>query len=199
MGYTNVRIMNFNQIADYVRAKNLPLKLELYTDLDTLRTMVFLAETNDKEFQRKQIVLEVEAKEDALLAKLNPELFDNKHPIFGNASNNGQRDKYGVLSKLTLETHGAFPTTHYFSGLIEEEKEFFTPSTDFIERDRELQSYVGEYRGEFGDIFFVNAAARDDQNSTESALVGIWRARGDGREGGDSLHQVLVSYPAGET
>jgi len=101
-----------------------------------------------------------------LYANSNETTVDSKNPIFGNASNNGLRDKYGVLSKLTLETHGAFPTTHYFSGLIEEEKEFFTPSTDFIERDRELQSYVGEYRGEFGDIFFVNAAVRDDQSDS---------------------------------
>lgn len=81
MGYSNVRIMNFNQIADYVRAKNLPLKLELYTELDTLRTMVFLAETNTKEFARKQIVIERDAREDAILAELNPELFDLKSPI----------------------------------------------------------------------------------------------------------------------
>ncbi len=81
LGYTNVRIMNFNQIADYVRANNLPLKLELYTELDTLRTMVFLAETNEPEFYRKQIILESEAREDAVLALLNPDLFDIKRPI----------------------------------------------------------------------------------------------------------------------
>lgn len=81
MGYTNVRIMNFNQIANYVKINNLPLKLELYTELDTLRTMVFLAETNAVEFERKQILLESEAKEDAILAELNPELFDRKKPI----------------------------------------------------------------------------------------------------------------------
>lgn len=81
MGYSNVRIMNFNQIADYVRANNLPLKLELYTELDTLRTMVFLAETNEKEFIRKQIILEKDAKEDAVLADLNPDLFSKKNPI----------------------------------------------------------------------------------------------------------------------
>ncbi len=81
MGYSNVRIMNFNQIAQYVRVNNLPLKLELYTDLDTLRTMVFLAETNEKLFAIKQIVLEREAQEDSLLAALNPDLFDKAHPI----------------------------------------------------------------------------------------------------------------------
>ncbi len=81
MGYTNVRIMDFNQIAAYVHTNQLPLKLELYTDLDTLRTMVFLAETNRKLFHTKQIVLEREAKEDAVLAELNPDLFDKKHPI----------------------------------------------------------------------------------------------------------------------
>ncbi len=81
MGYTNVRIMNFNQIAQYVRNNQLPLKLDLYTDLDTLRTMVFLAETNRKLFDTKQLVLEKEAIEDAQLAELNPDLFDSKHPI----------------------------------------------------------------------------------------------------------------------
>jgi len=81
MGYSNVRIMNFNQIAEYVVAQRLPLKLELYTELDTLRTMVFLAETNTQEFARKQLIIEKEAKEDAVLAALNPELFDLKHPI----------------------------------------------------------------------------------------------------------------------
>lgn len=81
MGYTNVRIMNFNQIANYIKVNNLPLKLELYTELDTLRTMVFLAETNKKEFVRKQALLEIEAKEDAILAELNPDLFDIRKPI----------------------------------------------------------------------------------------------------------------------
>ena len=81
IGYSNVRVMDFNQIANYVSLNNLPLKLELYTELDTLRTMVFLAETNETEFHRKQIVLERDAKEDAVLAALNPDLFDIRRPI----------------------------------------------------------------------------------------------------------------------
>lgn len=76
MGYTNVRLMDFNQIATYVKDNRLPLRLELYTDLGTLRQMVFLAETNKKEFAIKQGQLEKEVKEDKLLAELNPDLFD---------------------------------------------------------------------------------------------------------------------------
>lgn len=76
IGYTNVRLMDFNQIAKYVRDNKLPLRLELYTDLGTLRRMVFLAETNMKEFVIKQAQLVKEVAEDTLLAKLNPDLFD---------------------------------------------------------------------------------------------------------------------------
>ena len=76
IGYTNVRLMDFNQIAAYVKDNRLPLRLELYTDLGTLRQMVFLAETNKKEFAIKQSQLEKEVKEDKLLAELNPDLFD---------------------------------------------------------------------------------------------------------------------------
>ncbi len=76
IGYTNVRLMDFNQIAKYVRDNNLPLRLELYTDLGTLRDMVFLAETNTKEFAIKQAQLVKEVAEDKLLAELNPDLFD---------------------------------------------------------------------------------------------------------------------------
>jgi len=76
IGYTNVRLMDFNQIAEYVKANNLPLRLELYTDLGTLRDMVFLAETNTKEFAIKQAQLVKEVAEDRLLAELNPDLFD---------------------------------------------------------------------------------------------------------------------------
>ncbi len=76
IGYTNVRLMDFNQIANHVRLHKLPLKLELYTDLGTLRSMVFLAETNVKEFHIKQGQLAKEAAEDAVLAELNPDLFD---------------------------------------------------------------------------------------------------------------------------
>lgn len=78
IGYTNVRLMDFNQIAKYVRANNLPLRLELYTDLGTLRRMVFLAETNLKEFAIKQAQLVKEVTEDRVLAELNPDLFDGE-------------------------------------------------------------------------------------------------------------------------
>ena len=99
---------------------------------------------NETQVETYQARLNVDLFDDALQTDLyansNETKVDSKNPIFGNSSNDGKRDKTGVLSTLRLETQGSFPTSHFISGLIEEEKEFFTPSTDFIERDRELQS-----------------------------------------------------------
>ncbi len=77
-GLTDPRLMDFNDLAEYVRANDLPLKLELYTDLGYLRTMVYLAETNQHEFRIKQENLEREHKEDVELALLNPEVFSSE-------------------------------------------------------------------------------------------------------------------------
>ena len=75
-GLTDPRLMDFNDLAEYVKNKKLPLKLELYTDLGYFRTMVYLAETNQREFLIKQADLAKDSEEDKLLAELNPELMD---------------------------------------------------------------------------------------------------------------------------
>lgn len=73
-GLTDPRLMDFNDLAVYVKQNKLPLKLELYTDLGYFRTMVHLAETNQREFLIKQADLARDSEEDRLLAELNPDL-----------------------------------------------------------------------------------------------------------------------------
>ncbi len=73
-GLTDPRLMDFNDLAEYVTKNKLPLKLSLYTDLGYFRTMVHLASTNQKEFLIKQADLERDSAEDRLLAELNPDL-----------------------------------------------------------------------------------------------------------------------------
>ncbi len=77
-GLSDPRLMDFNDLADYVRRNKLPLKLELYTDLGYFRTMVYLAETNQHEFLIKQARLEIDHDEDKKLAELNPEIYGSQ-------------------------------------------------------------------------------------------------------------------------
>ncbi len=79
-GITNIRLMDFDDLANYVRTNRLPVKLELYTDLGYLRTMVFLAETNQHEFRLKQATLAKDCAEDKALRELNPDLYDTATP-----------------------------------------------------------------------------------------------------------------------
>ncbi len=76
-GLTDPRLMDFNDLAQYVKQNNLPLKLELYTDLGYFRTMVHLAQTNQREFLNKQATLQKDCEEDRLLAELNPEILND--------------------------------------------------------------------------------------------------------------------------
>ncbi len=80
-GLSDPRLMDFNDLADYVRRHKLPLKLELYTDLAYFRTMVYLAETNQHEFLIKQSRLEKDHDEDTKLAALNPELYGSSQGL----------------------------------------------------------------------------------------------------------------------
>lgn len=88
----------------------------------------------------------------------------SKNPIFGRSINRGARDKHGAVSTLTLPAPGLLDSSHAFTGLVERETEVFTPSADLVERSRELESYAGEYRGEFKGKLFVSAAVRHDKS-----------------------------------
>ena len=70
-------------------------------------------------------------------------------------------EKINYLATYRL---GLFSTKHIVSGLVEKEEEHFTPSSDFVERSRERESYVAAYRGEYFDRVFTDASVRKDDN-----------------------------------
>jgi vitamin B12 transporter len=80
---------------------------------------------------------------------------------FGPSLNRGEMEKINYLATYRL---GLFSTKHIFSGLVEKEEEHFTPSSDFVERSRERESYVAAYRGEYFDRVFTDASVRKDDN-----------------------------------
>ncbi len=93
---------------------------------------------------------------------------DRSVPAFPFFSQNDSTDiKYGYLTTLRFGTPELLAAQHTVSGLIERERETFTPEGDlgdFIERSRERLSYVAEYRGGFADTVFVTANVRRDDN-----------------------------------
>ena len=89
----------------------------------------------------------------------------NKNPVFGNSFTLSKRDRFGVLSTIHMATPGVFNAKHSFTTLVESEVEFFTPSSDNIQRTREKDSYVGEYRVEFDRKFFLDGSVRHDDSS----------------------------------
>lgn len=89
----------------------------------------------------------------------------SKNPVFGNSFNLSERGRVGVLSTINLATPGLADAKHAFTGLVESEVEFFTPSSDNTRRSREKDSYVFEYRGEFARKLFVDGSVRHDDST----------------------------------
>lgn len=89
----------------------------------------------------------------------------NISPTFGDSFNLSERDRIGVLSNVELSTPAMFDAEHNFTALFETEDEFFTPSSDRIERSRDKESIVGEYRVAFAETVFLNASVRHDDSS----------------------------------
>ena len=79
------------------------------------------------------------------------------NPVFGNTNQVSDQRQYGLVSSLRLETPGLLNSTHEFTGMLENEDEGFKPSSDFIRRTRNVESYVAEYRGEIGERLFSTA------------------------------------------
>jgi vitamin B12 transporter len=84
----------------------------------------------------------------------------------------GDRNTFGYASTYRLETPGV-PGRHAFTGLIEKERETFTPFSDFgffdgdgQTKSRDRLSYAGEWRGTFADRLTLTAGARRDDNTT---------------------------------
>jgi len=88
------------------------------------------------------------------------------NPAFGNTNQLSDQRQYGVVSTLRVETPNLLNSTHEVTGMLENEDEGFLPNSDFIRRTRNVESYVGEYRGEVMNRLFVNGAIRHDDSNT---------------------------------
>ncbi len=80
--------------------------------------------------------------------------------------NVGDTTKFGYTSTYRLETPDMPGVRHYFTGLVERERQRFEQPTDPTAPDRERHTtgFVGEVRGEYFDKLFLTASVRRDDN-----------------------------------
>ncbi len=93
--------------------------------------------------------------------------FSSESPFF-TATNDNDRNRFYYLATGRLDQPDA-GLRHILSGLVEQERETFTPIslfTDPTERERERVAYAAEYRGEFFDRLFPIASVRHEDNDT---------------------------------
>jgi len=92
---------------------------------------------------------------------------DTDRSAFASYSRNvSEADKLAYLATYRLDTPAIW-AKHTFSGRVEREDERFTPFGDFgdgVRRERERMAYTGEWRGGFGDVLFLTAGVRRDDN-----------------------------------
>ncbi|MGO4831246.1 TonB-dependent receptor plug domain-containing protein, partial [Rhizobiaceae sp. 2RAB30] len=94
--------------------------------------------------------------------------------------NDGNRYNGNYQASYSFDTPGMLDAKHQLTGGYDGERETFTPSHLNSTFERNTNSFVGEYRGEFLDQFYVNAAVRQDFNdrfgdATTYSLSGAWR------------------------
>lgn len=106
-------------------------------------------------------------------------------------ANRGGRLNGSYQASYTFDTPALLDAKHTITGGYEWEQErfetlppVFSP-TQLGERERETNSFVGEYRGEFLDQYFITAALRQDLNdafedATTYSLSAAWRIPGTG-------------------
>lgn len=95
------------------------------------------------------------------------------------SSNKGNRLNGLYQATYSFDTPGSFDARHFLTGGYEWEKETFLPSHLTERLGRTTNSLVGEYRGEFAEQFFLNAAVRHDFNdafrdATTYSVSGAW-------------------------
>ncbi|MGE0283375.1 MAG: TonB-dependent receptor plug domain-containing protein, partial [Rhizobiaceae bacterium] len=106
-------------------------------------------------------------------------------------ANTGSRLNGSYQAAYAFETLGFANAKHTITGGYEWERETFETlppvfsPTQLGERERQTSSFVGEYRGEFLDQYFVTAALRRDlndefQDATTYSVSGAWRIPGTG-------------------
>lgn len=93
--------------------------------------------------------------------------------------NDGNRLNGLYQATYSFDTPGAVDARHFITGGFEWERETFLPSHLTERLGRTTNSFVGEYRGEFAEQFFLNAAVRHDVNdafedATTYSVSGAW-------------------------
>lgn len=92
--------------------------------------------------------------------------------------NEGKSVRRKYLSTLNFDTPGFAQGKHTITGLVEKERQDFTPVTqDNLQRSREVQSYAGDYSGRFFGLLGVQVAARHDDFDAFGAYD-TWRTAG---------------------
>lgn len=94
--------------------------------------------------------------------------------------NDGNRYNGGYQASYEFDTPAMLDAKHQLTGGYEWQQETFAPSHLDETFSRSTNSFVGEYRGEFLDRFYLNAAVRQDLNdrfgdATTYSLSGAWR------------------------
>lgn len=100
--------------------------------------------------------------------------FDTQSAFFS-SSNANDRNRFYYLGTARFAQPEA-GLLHVLSGLVEKERETFTPTDTFgppfgadgIERERNRMAYAAEYRGEYFDRLFPIASVRREDNDTFS-------------------------------
>lgn len=97
--------------------------------------------------------------------------------------NDGNRYNGTYQASYQFDTPEFLDARHQVTGGYEWERETFAPSHLTETFSRESNSLVGEYRGEFLDQLYVNAALRHDfndrfQDATTYSLSGAWKVSG---------------------
>ena len=95
--------------------------------------------------------------------------FDSVSTVFGTGFNDGRRTKFSYLSQLNL---GSGHVSHTLSGLIDRTSESLASSNIAGEKQRHQTGYVGQYRLNVMEQFFLSGNVRfDDNDSFEDATT----------------------------
>lgn len=112
----------------------------------------------------------------------NGDVRDNSSGGVVTSTSRGNRLKATVQSSYMFETPALLDAIHTVTGAYEWEQERFRQTAT---QERVTQSFVAEYRGEFADQFYLNAAVRHDMNdpfkdATTYSVAGAWAVPGTG-------------------
>jgi vitamin B12 transporter len=92
---------------------------------------------------------------------------------FSNTDNLGEQNTYSYLATYRFASPALLGSSHSVSGLIEQQDDAFTPTSDAfpgpftpdgVKRERGRLATIAEYRGGFFDTVFISGSVRHDDN-----------------------------------